>query len=113
MEARAVQKYIQSSPRKVRLLADLVRGMNVEQALNTLHFQKKHASLHVAKVIKSAVANLMVKEDRQINPNEVVVKEIFVNGGTMLKRILPAPMGRAYRIRKRTCSITVKVATKR
>jgi large subunit ribosomal protein L22 len=94
------------------LVVDLVRGKSVEEALNILHFHKKHASIYVAKVIKSAVANIIVKEDKQIDPKDIVVKEIFVNGGTMLKRILPAPMGRAYRIRKRSCSITVKVATK-
>lgn len=112
MEAKAVQKYIQSSPRKMRLVVDLVRGKSVDYALNTLHFQKKHAAFHVTKVIKSAVANLMNKMDQQLNSSELVVKEIYVNNGAMLKRILPAPMGRAYRVRKRSCSVTVKVATK-
>lgn len=112
MEARAVHRYIGSSPRKMRLLIDLIRGMNVEKAIETLHFHKKHAAKDAEKVLRSAVANLMQKDESRVEPNELIVKEAFVNQGPTLKRISPAPMGRAYRIRKRSCHLTIVVATK-
>lgn len=112
MEARAVHRYIGSSPRKMRLLIDLIRGMNVEKAIETLHFHKKHASNDAEKVLRSAVANLMQKDDSRVEPSDLFVKEAFVNQGPTLKRISPAPMGRAYRIRKRSCHLTIVVATK-
>ena len=113
MEARAIHKYIGSSPRKMRLLIDLIRGMSVEKAIEVLHFSPKHASKNAEKVVRSAVANLMNKDDStKIDPADVFIKEAFVNQGPTLKRISPAPMGRAYRIRKRSCHLTVVVATK-
>ncbi len=113
MEAKAIHKYIGSSPRKMRLVVDLIRGVNVERALEILHFQPKHASKDAEKVLRSAVANLMNKEDSgRIQPSELIVKEAYVNQGPTLKRISPAPMGRAYRIRKRSCHLTIVVSTK-
>jgi large subunit ribosomal protein L22 len=113
MEARAIHKYIGSSPRKMRLLIDLIRGMSVEKAIEVLHFSPKHASKPAEKVVRSAVANLMNRDDStRIDPADLFIKEAFVNQGPTLKRISPAPMGRAYRIRKRSCHLTVVVATK-
>lgn len=113
MEATAIHKYIGSSPRKMRLLIDLIRGMSVEKAIEVLHFSSKHASKDAEKVIRSAVANLMNKDDStRIDPADLYIKEAYVNQGPTLKRISPAPQGRAYRIRKRSCHLTVVVATK-
>ncbi len=113
MEARAVHRYIGSSPRKMRLVIDLIRGMSVDKAIETLHFHSKHASKDAEKVLRSAVANLMNKDDAtRLEPNELIVKEAFVDQGPTLKRISPAPMGRAYKIRKRSCHLTIVVATK-
>ncbi|MFH5834186.1 50S ribosomal protein L22 [Halalkalibaculum sp. DA3122] len=113
IEARAVQKYLRKSPRKVRLVVDAVRGENVAKALKKLEFIKKAASPHVAKVIKSAAANARDKF-QEIRPenNELYIKEIYVDEGPTLKRIQPAPMGRAHQIRKRMSHITVVVGTK-
>lgn len=113
MEARAVHRYIGSSPRKMRLVIDLIRGMSVEKAIETLHFQPKHASKPAEKVLRSAIANLMNKdESNKHETSDFFVKEVFVDQGPTLKRISPAPMGRAYRIRKRSCHLTIIVATK-
>jgi large subunit ribosomal protein L22 len=113
MEAQAIHRYIGSSPRKMRLVIDLIRGMSVEKALEVLHFQPKHASKDAEKVLRSAIANLMNKdESSKHEPYDFFVKEVFVNQGPTLKRISPAPMGRAYKIRKRSCHLTIVVATK-
>jgi len=113
MEARAIHKYIGSSPRKMRLVVDLIRGLSVEKALEILHFSAKHASKDAEKVLRSAYANLVNSEEAgRVEPDEVFVKEAYVNQGPTLKRISPAPMGRAYRIRKRSCHLTVVVETK-
>lgn len=113
MKAKAINKYIGSSPRKMRLVVDLIRGMNVESALETLHFSSKHSSKDAEKTLRSAVANLMnVDDSTRVDPAELYVKEAFVNQGPTLKRIQPAPMGRAFRIRKRSCHLTIVVATK-
>ena len=113
MEAVAINRYIGSSPRKMRLVIDLVRGVSVDKALEVLHFSPKHASKSAEKVLRSAVANLMNKEEaKRIEPSDLFVKEVFVDQGPTMKRISPAPMGRAYRIRKRSCHLTIVVATK-
>lgn len=113
MEAKAINKYIGSSPRKMRLVVDLIRGLSVDKALNVLHFQPKHASKDAEKTLRSAVANLINSDDNvKVEFNDLYVKEVFVNQGPTAKRISPAPMGRAYRIRKRSCHLTVVVATK-
>lgn len=113
MEARATNKYISSSPRKMRLLIDLIRGKSVEHAIEILHFNTKHASNDAEKVLRSAVANLYnMNEDEKFEISDLVVKEAYVNQGPTLKRMLPAPMGRAYRVRKRSNHLTVVVGTK-
>ena len=111
MEARAVQKHLRRSARKVRLVADYVCGKNVEKALNELKFMAKGSATDVAKVIKSAAANLKNRfEDERIENEDLFVKTIFVDEGVTMKRIQPAPQGRAHPIRKRTSHITVVVA---
>ena len=113
MEARAVYRYIGSSPRKMRLLIDLIRGMSVDKAIEVLHFHPKHASKNAEKVLRSAISNLINKDDStKVEPSNLFVKEAYVNQGPAIKRISPAPMGRAYRIRKRSCHLTIVVATK-
>ncbi len=113
MEAKAIQRFIGSSPRKMRLVVDLIRGKSVDHALDILHFSTKHASKDVEKALRSAVSNLLNKDDStRVEPEDMLVKEVFVDNGPTLKRISPAPMGRAYRIRKRSCHLTVVVATK-
>jgi large subunit ribosomal protein L22 len=111
LEARAVQRHLRRSPRKVRLVADFVRGMNVQKALAQLTFTKKGSADDVAKVIKSAAANLRDKfQEERLDNDTLFVKEILVDEGMTLKRIQPAPQGRAHRINKRSCHITVVVA---
>ncbi|MGD1008370.1 MAG: 50S ribosomal protein L22 [Ignavibacteriaceae bacterium] len=113
MEAKAIHRYIGSSPRKMRLVVDLIRGISVDKAIEILHFNTKHASKDAEKVLRSAVANLMNKDDAgRVEPEELFVREAFVNQGPTLKRISPAPMGRAYKIRKRSCHLTIVVAKK-
>ena len=113
MEARAINRYVGTSPRKMRLVIDIIRGRSVNDALHTLHFSPKHASKTAEKVLRSAVSNLQNKDEAgRVDPADLYVKEVFVDGGMMMKRISPAPMGRAYRIRKRSNHITIVVATK-
>ncbi len=113
METRAVARYIGSSPRKMRLVVDLIRGKSVGQALSSLHFSPKHAARDAEKAVRSAVANIMNRDDvGKVDEESLYVKEIFVDGGPVAKRVLPAPQGRAYRIRKRSNHITVVVATR-
>lgn len=97
-----------TSPRKMRLVADLVRGEKVEKALNILKFSQKEASNRLEKLLLSAIANWQAKnEDADLESAELFVKEIRVDGGTMLKRLRPAPQGRAHRIRKRSNHVTL------
>ncbi|MDE3059255.1 MAG: 50S ribosomal protein L22 [Bacteroidota bacterium] len=111
MEARAVNRFIGTSPRKMRLVIDLIRGKSVGDALNILHFSPKHASKAAEKVLRSAIANMQNKDDAgRVDTDTLYVKECFVDGGPSMKRILPAPMGRAYRILKRSNHITIVVA---
>ncbi|QDO93799.1 50S ribosomal protein L22 [Formosa sediminum] len=99
-----------TSPRKMRLVADLVRGEKVEKALNILKFSQKEASNRLEKLLLSAIANWQAKnEDASIEDAELIVKEIRVDGGSMLKRLRPAPQGRAHRIRKRSNHVTIVV----
>ena len=103
LEARAVQRHLRRAPRKVRLLADAVRGSQVDKALKRLEFTKKGSAIEVAKVIKSAAANLRDKfQEERFDDENLIVKTIFVDEGVTLKRIQPAPMGRAHRINKRS-----------
>jgi large subunit ribosomal protein L22 len=113
MEAKAKKRYIQSSPRKMRLVADLIRGKSVNEALNILHFSTKHSSKVIEMTLRSAVSNLSNKlESGKVDEKDVFVKTVFVDGGPVLKRMLPAPQGRAYRIRKRSNHLTIVVAEK-
>jgi large subunit ribosomal protein L22 len=113
MEAKAAHRFLSSSPRKMRLVIDLIRGMSVDKALEVLHFSSKHSSKDAEKVLRSAVSNIMNRDEAtRMEPGDLFVKEVFVNQGPTLKRISPAPMGRAYRIRKRSCHLTIIVATK-
>ena len=110
MEARAIKRYIPTSPRKMRLLVDLIRHLNVEDGLNTLKFSKKHPAKVIEKTLLSAYSNLVSKLDTgRLDKKEVIIKEAFVDGGPVLKRMLPAPQGRAYRIRKRSAHLTLVV----
>ena len=99
-----------TSPRKMRLVADLVRGEKVEHALNILKFNQKEASGRLEKLLLSAIANWQSKnEDADVESAELFVKEIKVDSGSMLKRLRPAPQGRAHRIRKRSNHVTIVV----
>ncbi|MFI1745359.1 MULTISPECIES: 50S ribosomal protein L22 [Thalassobellus] len=99
-----------TSPRKMRLVADLVRGEKVEHALNILKFNQKEASGRLEKLLLSAIANWQAKnEEANIEEAELIVKEIKVDSGSMLKRLRPAPQGRAHRIRKRSNHVTIVV----
>ncbi len=111
MEARALTKYIRMSPRKVRQVVDMVRGKSVEDAINLLHFVPKRASTPVEKVIRSAVANALNREEGQkLDPDDFVVKTIWVDQGPTMRRYNPGPMGRASIIRKRSCHVGVVVS---
>lgn len=99
-----------SSPRKMRLVAELIRGKNVELALHTLKYAPQHASEPLYKLLLSAIANWQQKnEGVRMEESNLYVKEVMVDGGRMVKRISPAPQGRAYRIRKRSNHVTLFV----
>ena len=111
MEARAVHKYLPTSPRKMRLVIDLIRGKGVEEAISVLHFSPKHSAKEAEKTLRSAISNLQNKEEAgRIDFSQIYVKDAFVNNGPTAKRIRPAPMGRAYRVRKRSNHLTIVVA---
>ena len=109
-KAFAVLRNCPTSPRKMRLVADMIRGQEVNKALDMLRFNPKEASQRLEKLVLSAVANWQSKnEGARIEDNNLIIKEIFVDSARMLKRIQPAPQGRAYRIRKRSNHVTVVV----
>ena len=113
MEAKALARFIRMSPRKVRLVVDLVRGKPVEEAINLLHFTPKRSSQPVEKLLRSAVANAMNMEAAaKLEPDDFYIKEIRVDEGPTMRRYNPGPMGRASIIRKRFCHISVVVADK-
>ena len=103
----AYLKNVPTSPRKMRLVADLIRGQRVFNALNILKYEAQHASNRLEKLLISAIANWQTKnaDDKA----DLIVKEIFVDGGRQLKRLRPAPQGRAHRIRKRSNHVTLVV----
>ena len=109
MEATATLKYLKASPQKVRLVADLVRGKKVDEALSILRFTKKSCAKDLEKLLRSAVANAENGE-AGVDADELVVSKIYVNEGPREKRIQPAPMGRAFRIQKRKAHVTVHVS---
>ena len=104
-------KNVPSSPRKMRLVADMVRGMEVFKALGVLKFSNKEAAAKVEKLLRSAIANWEQKNERKAESGELFVKTIFVDCAPMLKRLRTAPQGRGYRIRKRSNHVTVIVDT--
>ena len=102
-----------TSPRKMRLIADLIRGMNVEKALNELKLNPKEASSRMEKLLLSALSNWEAKnEGKRIDDSQLYISEIKVDSGRMLKRIQPAPQGRAHRIRKRSNHVTLILDSK-
>jgi large subunit ribosomal protein L22 len=102
-----------TSPRKTRLMADLIRGMKVEPALNVLKYSSKESSEKLRKLLLSAIANWQQKnEGARLEDANLYIKEIFVDGGKMLKRIHTAPQGRAYRVRKRSNHVTLIIDSK-
>ncbi|OKS84694.1 MULTISPECIES: 50S ribosomal protein L22 [Mucilaginibacter] len=102
-----------TSPRKMRLVVDLIRGMNVEKALYTLKFTNKEAAIRVEKLLLSAIKNWEAKnEGKRVEDSNLFVKEVSVGGGRQLKRLRPAPQGRGYRIRKRSNHVTLIVDSK-
>lgn len=109
----AVLKNCPTSPRKMRLVADLIRGMEVNHALDVLKYSSKEASRRVEKLLLSAIANWQAKnEGERLEESELYVKEIMVDSGRILKRLRPAPQGRAHRIRKRSNHVTIYVDRK-
>jgi len=111
MEAVAKLRNYPTSPRKMRLLADEIRGMNVEKAVAILEHHPQHSSTPLRKLVLSAVSNWRQKNEGS-DVSGLVVKTIFVDGARSIKRMLPAPQGRAYRMRKRSNHVTVIVDTK-
>ena len=108
MEAIAKLNNVPTSPRKMRLIADLIRGMDVDLALNTLKFDAKIGSKRMEKLVLSAISNWQEKnKDQKIEDADLFIQEIFVNGAKMIKRLRPAPQGRAHRIRKRSNHVTI------
>ena len=106
---------VPTSPRKMRLVADMVRGVEVNRALDILHYSKKEASVRLEKLVRSAIANWEAKNEdsrKELENGNVYVQTIMVDGGRQLKRIRTAPQGRAARIRKRSNHVTVIVGTK-
>ncbi len=108
----AILRDVPSSPRKMRLVADLVRGMEVNKALATLKFNSKSAAKDIEKALRSAIANWEQKNNRKAESGELYISKIFVDEGATLKRMRPAPQGRGYRIRKRSNHITIFVDAK-
>lgn len=102
---------VPTSPRKMRLVADLVRGMEVFKALGVLKFSNKEAAARVEKLLRSAISNWEQKNERKAENGELYIKTISVDGGATLKRMRPAPQGRGYRIRKRSNHVTLFVDT--
>ena len=103
---------VPSSPRKMRYVVDLIRGMEVNRALSTLRFSSKAASADVEKLLRSAIANWEQKNERKADDGELYVSKVFVDCGSTLKRMRPAPQGRGYRIRKRSNHVTLFVDAK-
>ena len=100
---------VPSSPRKMRYVVDMIRGMEVNKALGVLRFSNKKAAIDVEKLLRSAVANWEAKNDRKAEDGELFVSKVFVDEGVTWKRMRPAPQGRGYRIRKRSNHVTLFV----
>jgi large subunit ribosomal protein L22 len=111
MISKATGRFIRMSPQKARLVVDLIRGKNVNQALMTLKFTNKAATREIEKVVKSAVANATQKSEN-VDVDDLFIEQCFINEGPRQKRIRPAPMGRAYRYQRRTAHITIELGEK-
>jgi len=111
MESRAIARYVRVTPRKVNQVLDLVRGINVEEALTTLSFSKKHVAKTIEKTMRSAVANA-IQADSKVDVDDLYVKEALVGPGPIMKRWLPRAQGRATPILKRTSHITIILGDK-
>ena len=109
IEGRATAKYVRGSPQKARLVLDLIRGKDVDKAMATLRFARKGVAKDIEKVLRSAVANAQHKEGGEEDAGDLYVRECYADQGPTLKRIRAAPMGRAFRIIKRTSHLTVFV----
>ena len=103
---------VPSSPRKMRYVVDMVRGLEVNRALGVLRFSKKQAAVDVEKLLRSAIANWETKNGRKADEGELYISKIFVDEGVTMKRMRPAPQGRGYRIRKRSNHVTLFVDAK-
>jgi large subunit ribosomal protein L22 len=101
-----------TSPRKMRMVADLIRGQEVYKALNILKFNTKHPAKRLEKLLTSAIANFEQKTGGRPDENSLFVTEVMVDSGLVMKRMLPAPQGRAYRLRKRSNHVTLVIGTK-
>jgi large subunit ribosomal protein L22 len=111
---RAVLRNVPTSPRKMRLVTDMIRGQEVNKALDILKFSTKEASRRVEKLLLSAIANWQAKnEGIRLEESNLYVKEVQVDGGRILRRIQTAPQGRAYRIRKRSNHITLELGSRK
>jgi large subunit ribosomal protein L22 len=110
IEAQATARNIRTSAQKAGLVCDLIRGKGVNQALSTLQFTRKTIAREIAKVLRSAVANAQQKEGFGGDVERLYVQACYANQGTSMKRVRPAPMGRAFRVVKRTAHLTVRVA---
>ena len=108
MEARATSKYIRVSPQKARLVVDLIRGKNAGEAINILRFTKKRAAHEIEKVLHSAISNAEQKSEN-VDVDRLVVARAYINEGPRVKRIRPAPQGRAFRYQRRMSHITLVV----
>jgi large subunit ribosomal protein L22 len=108
MEYKATLRYLRGSAQKVRLVADLIRGRNVQDAVNVLQVTNKHAARPMEKALRSALANAENREEG-VDVDRLFVQEIFVDGGPSMKRLRPAPQGRAFRVLKRQSHITIKL----
>lgn len=112
-KAQALLRNVPTSPRKMRLVTDLIRGQEVNRALDILKFSKQEASRRLEKLLLSAIANWQAKnEGVRLEDSNLYVKEVQVDGGRILRRIQPAPQGRAYRIRKRSNHVTLVLGSR-
>ena len=116
LEARARSRFLRTSPQKAKLVLDLIRGKKASEALSILRFTKKSVAREIEKTLRSAIANAVLVADRnqkrRLDEEDLVVSACFAGQGPSQKRVRPAPMGRAYRVIKRTAHITVQVAEK-
>jgi len=110
LEVKATSKYVRTSAQKAGLVCELIRGKNVNQALATLQFTRKTIARELAKVLRSAVANLQQQDGFSGDIDRLYVAACYANQGQSMKRVRPAPMGRAFRVVKRSAHLTVRVA---